>query len=900
MTLLAAFQCLLYRYTKHDDIAVGSLIANRNRIEIEPLMGMFANTIVLRTDLSGDPTFSEVLRRVRQVTLDAYRNQDLPIEKILQVLRVKRSVDRNSLFQVKFILQNASPKALALSGLSTHFVDVDPGTAQFDLTLELIDVDERLCGWLEYSTDLFEGDTIARMATHLNMLLKAIVANPDEQISRLSLLPTAERRRILIDWNDTQTSFGRPRTFIECFARRAERTPDAAAVSAGQVRVSYRELARKASVIADRLVLEGVGPDVIVILHGDRSIDFLAAMIAVLRVGGAFLPLDPGFPAARSAQIVQHSRTPLVITGQACAQALEEALSRIPHHERPQVLNLEELAQAARDHEPSHLVPAPSSLAYVIYTSGSTGVPKGAMVEQRGLFNHLCSQISALKLSASDVIAQTAPQSFVLMVWQFLAPLMVGARVHICSNDEVRDPTLLVHEIAREGVTILQIVPPLLRVVLEGTRKEAAFRALSQLRWLMSCGEALSPDLLRDWFRHFPEVPVINAYGSTECSDDVAMHRLTAAPTSLRTVPIGRPMANTQLYVLDAHLQPVPIGVAGEVFVGGIGVGRGYLNDPEQTRRSFLRDPFSSRRGARLYKTGDLARWRADRTLEFLGRVDHQVKIRGCRVELGEIEHLLLEHPQIQTATVLVRDDLGGEARLVAHIVSSAGRQPEVNELRHFLKTRLPAYMIPSSFIFLERIPLTAHGKVDRSALAAASRALRVVTSEFVAPRDATEVILADIWAELLGIDKVSVFDNFFDLGGHSLLAGQVLARLKNASGVCLPIKALFEAPTVQALARRVEQARQPDEPALEMVRFERSGSHPASVVQEHVLRIERELPGLPQFNLPFAYRLRGALNVAALECSLVEVVRRHELIAHDICVVRRVPRCAGHIRRRR
>jgi amino acid adenylation domain-containing protein len=879
MTLLAAFQCVLYRYTEHDDVAVGSLIANRNQLQIERLIGMFANTVVLRTDLSGDPKFSELLTRVRQVTLDAYRNQDVPIEKILQGLQVSRSPDRNALFQVMFILQTAASRAPALGEVSVNFVDLDPGIARFDLMLELFDADERLGGWFEYSTDLFDAATMTRMAAHLRTLLEAIVANPEERISQLPLLPPRERRRILVDWNGTRTSFDRFRTFSECFAKQTERTPDAVAVSAGQVRLSYRELALRGSAITDRLAREGIGPDVVVILLAERGVDFLAAMIAVQRAGGAFLPLDPTFPAARLTQIIQHSRTPLVLAGEDCAATLDEALSRMSARGRPQVVSLKALAQAMPRDPICSVRPAPSSLVCVIYTSGSTGVPKGAMIEQRGLVNHLLSKISDLGLSASDVIAQTAPQSFVISLWQFLAALMVGARVHICADEVVRDPALLVQELGREGVTVLQIVPALLRAILERTPDEPTFRALSRLRWLISTGEALAPDLCRDWFRHFPDVPLMNAYGSSECSDDVATHRLTVAPAAPATVPIGRPIANTRLYVLDAHLQPVPIGVAGELCVGGIAVGRGYLNDPEQTRRSFLRDPFSNRRAARLYRTGDLARWRTDRTLECLGRVDHQVKIRGYRIELEEIDHVLMEHPDVQAAIVLARDDLGGETRLVAHIVAAAGRQPEVNALRDFLKTRLPGYMIPAGFIFLERMPLTAHGKIDRSALVAIRQGLRVAGSGYVAPRDSTEEAVADIWANVLEVADIGVFDNFFDLGGHSLLAGQVLARVTNAFKVSLPIRALFEAPTIAALARRVDEARdtQSNELALEIAQVGGDGPQPVSIMQEHVLRIERELPGLPQFNLPFAYRLQGALNVPALERSLAEVVGRHD-----------------------
>jgi non-ribosomal peptide synthetase component F len=515
------------------------------------------------------------------------------------------------------------------------------------------------------------------------------------------------------------------------------------------------------------------------------------------------------------------------------------------------------------------------------------------MIEQQGLLNHLLSKISDLGLSAADVIAQTAPQSFDISVWQFLTALMVGGRVHICADEEVRDPALLVQEIEREGVTVLQIVPALLRAILDRVPDESTSCALSRLRWLICTGEAPAPDLCRNWLQRFPGVPLINAYGPAECSDDVAMHCLTAPPPlSLATVPIGRAIANTRLYVLDTHLQPVPIGVAGELCVGGVGVGRGYLNDPEQTRRSFLRDPFSQRRGARLYRTGDLARWRADGTLEFVGRVDRQVKFRGYRIELEEIEHLLVEHPDVRAAVVLARGDLGAEARLVAHIVAAADRQPEVNELRDFLKPRLAEYMIPTGFIFLERMPLTAHGKVDRCALVAMRPELRVAGSEFVAARDSTEEGLASIWRDLLELEQIGVLDNFFGLGGHSLLAGQVLARVANAFAVSLPLMALFEAPTIAALARRVNEARdmQSNELPLTIVRAERNGPQRVSIVQEHVLRIERELPGLPQFNLPFAYRLQGPLNVPALERSLAEVMRRHESLRTGFAWMDEVP----------
>jgi amino acid adenylation domain-containing protein len=880
MTLLAAFQCVLYRYTKREDIAIGSLIANRNQIQTERLIGMFANAIVLRTDLSGDPTFTRLLGRVRQVTLAAYRNQDLPIEEILQALQVPRDLDRNAFFQVMFLLQNAPSKAPVLAGLSAQFVDADPGVARSDLLLELIDAEDRLGGWLEYSTDLFEAPTIARMAAHLRTLLEAIVANPDERISRLPLLPARERKRLLVDWNDTDTRLPRIRTFSERFARQVARRPDTIAVSTGQAQLSYGELARRSSAIANGVAQAGVRPDEVVVLLAERRVEFLAGLIALQRTGQAFLPLDPTLPAVRLAHIIQHSGARLVLTAAGCVTAVEEALSGILRRTRPPVLNLDDLTQVRRRAAVPAVRPTTSSLACVIYTSGSTGLPKGAMIEQRGLFNHLLSKISDLELSATDVLAQTSPQSFVISVWQFLTPLMVGARVHLCRDEEVQDPALLMETISRERITILQIVPSLLRVILQRAAYEPAFRALSELRALICTGESLALELCRDWFRQFPGVPLINAYGSTECSDDVATHRLTATPMARAATPIGRPIANTRLYVLDSHLQPVPIGVAGELYVGGIAVGRGYLNDLEQTRLRFVPDPFSNRRGARLYSTGDLARWRPDGTLECLGRADRQVKIRGCRIELEEIEHVLLEHSGVQSAVVLARDDTGsGEARLVAHVVAPAGRRPKADELRDFLKTRLPLYMIPASYSFLDRLPLTPHGKIDRAAVAAMRWRASASKDEVVPPRSATEKVLAKIWADLLEAEEIGIASNFFDLGGHSLLAGRVLARVANIFGLSLPIATLFEAPTVEALARRVDETRaiQSKEPRLEIARAKSHGPQSVSIVQENVFSIEREFPGLPQFNLPYAYRLQGPLDVSALKRSIAEVVRRHD-----------------------
>lgn len=883
MTLLAAFQCLLFRHTSHEDVATGSLIANRNQIESERLIGLFANTLILRNDFGGDPSFGDMLRRVRQVTLDAYRNQDLPIEEVLRALQIARRTDGNPLFRIMFILQNASIEAARLPGLSTRRLEIDPKVARFDITLELVEADGRFTGFFEYATDLFEAATIEGMAAQFKTLLKAAIANPEQRISRLPLLTGAERRQLLGKGRSVPANFTTRGNLCDRFDRQARATPNAIAVSDGHTSLSYRELARRSQSVARWLAREGIGAESVVALLADRGPDLLAAMIGVQRTGGAFLNLDPEQPPARLATILGSSCARMLLTGRARSSMVGALLE--PLVERIPVTELED-AIASGSTKPARAARrAASSLAYLIYTSGSSGAPKGVMIEQRGLSNHLASLISELGLSARDVIAQTAPQSFVISVWQFLAGPMVGARVHVCGNAMVQDPILLAREIEREGVTVLEIVPSLLRVVVERMNEAQIRRAFSRLRLLISTGEPLPADLCRDWFARCPKVTLINAYGASECSDDVSLHRLTKAPAiATGIVPVGAPLPNTQLYVLDASLQPQPVGVTGELCIGGAGVGRGYVNDPAQSRQRFLPDPFSRQAGSRLYRTGDLARRRTDGMIECLGRADHQVKVRGYRIELKEIENALADHPGVRAGIVEARREASGDVRLIAHIVARPGSRSSASELREFLKSRLPGHAIPSAFLFLDHLPLNAHGKIDRSALLTPAQQEAAGPDAAVPARRFTEKALSDIWIDLLKVEGLGVTDNFFDLGGHSLLAGQVMARVARALGVSLPIKTIFEAPTIEGLARRVDQAmaatpRKPAAslPGLAETRLTDSGVPALSIAQDQMLRIEQNLPGLPLFNLPFAFRLQGPLDPAALAQAIDDVVRRHE-----------------------
>ncbi|MDA9400727.1 non-ribosomal peptide synthetase [Bradyrhizobium sp. CCBAU 45389] len=878
MTLLAAFQCLLFRHTGHEDVATGSLIANRNQIESERLIGLFANTLILRNDFGGDPSFGEMLRRVRQVTLDAYRNQDLAIEEVLRALQVARRTDGNPLFRIMFILQNASIEAARFPGLSTRRLEVDPKVARFDITLELVEADGRFTGFFEYATDLFDAATIEGMAAQFKTLLKAVIADPEQRISRLPLLTEAGRRQLLAKGHGVPANFATRGNLCERFERQAKKTPNAIAVSDGGASLSYRELARRSQAIARWLLREGVGPETVVALLAERGPDLLAAMIAVQRVGAAFLNLDPDQPTARLATILGSSCARVLLTGRAQSTMVEALLE--PLVERIQVAEIDDTIAPGATKPARAARRAASSLAYLIYTSGSSGAPKGVMIEQRGLSNHLASLIAELKLSPRDVIAQTAPQSFVISVWQFLAGPMVGARVHVCGTATVQDPILLAREIEREDITVLEIVPSLVRVILDHMDEAQVRRAFAKLRLLISTGEPLPVDLCRAWFARCPKVPLINAYGASECSDDVSLHRLTRAPAiATGNVPVGAPLPNTQLYVLDANLQPQPVGVTGELCIGGAGVGRFYVNDPAQSRQRFLPDPFSRQAGGRLYRTGDLARRRADGTIECLGRADHQVKVRGYRIELKEIETTLADHPDVRAGIVEPRREAGGDVRLIAHIVATPDSRVSASELREFLKSRLPGHAIPSAFLFLDRMPLNAHGKIDRSALLAPALPETTDPDAAVPARRFTEKVLSDIWSDLLKVESLGVTDNFFDLGGHSLLAGQAMARVARALGVSLPIKTIFEAPTVEELARRVDEAvaAKSHKPAASVSRLVESGPPTLSIAQDQMIRIEQNLPGLPLFNLPFAFRLAGPLDPAILGQAFGDIVRRHE-----------------------
>jgi amino acid adenylation domain-containing protein len=681
MILLGAWQALLHRYTGQADILTGTLIANRHRLETESVIGCLINALPIRADLSADPSFEHLLEQTRRVSLEAYEHQDLPFEMLVEDLQLERDLSRPPLIQVMFGFQNFGLQELQLPGVLLTPLPVETDAVAYELTLTLAEKDGRVVGALEYNTDLFTRATAERMAGHFLTLLEAAVRDPSQQVSRLPLLTEAERVQLLRDWNQTAQGYPLESCFHQLFERQAAATPDAVAVRTDESRLTYAELNRVADRAARALRAQGVGADEVVILLAERGAEFLTAVLAIFKAGGAYLPLDPRYPAQRLAQIMGRSGSRLALAGRALAPQLEAALLAMPEEARPQTLVLEDL-QGGEETAVNPPPPSgPRNLAYVLFTSGSTGVPKGAMIEQRGMVNHLYAKISDVGLTAEDIVAQNASQCFDISVWQFLSPLLVGGSVRVVSDEVRHDPLGLLSLVEREGVTVLEVVPSLLQAMLEEVSSSRRPPRLASLRWLVVTGEALPPPLARRWHELYPDVPLLNAYGPTECSDDVTHHALSAAPDEqLTEVPIGRPVANTRLYVLDRRLQPVPVGVPGELYVGGAGVGRGYLGAPGRTAEVFIPDPFGGEPGAVLYKTGDLVSYLPGGELRFLGRVDHQVKVRGFRIELGEIETVLRQHPLIAEAAVLDHANEEGEKVLTAYVVARQQPAPDTHD----------------------------------------------------------------------------------------------------------------------------------------------------------------------------------------------------------------------------
>ncbi|MDQ3274535.1 MAG: amino acid adenylation domain-containing protein, partial [Actinomycetota bacterium] len=883
VSLLAGYFAFLHRYTGQDDLVVGTVVANRPRPEQRDLVGFLANTVVVRFDVSGAPTFREMLRGVRGAVADALAHSRLPYSEIVRSTAGGRAGEDNPLFETSFVLESSPVPRLDAADTVWRPVSWSPdgaveGTAKFELSVALEEVDGGFRGVLEFDSGRFETTTARRMTAEFGTLLAGMATEPDIEIAAADVLPPEERRMLLTGWNDTVAAVPDTVAFPHLFEQQVRRTPDRVAVAHQDRDVTYRELNVLANRLARHLRARGAQRGDVVGLLMPRGLDLLVSMLAVFKAGAAYVPLDPNHPAHRHLQVLDGAGVRLLVGSATLSDELAAGAAAAERALSCEIVPTTGIATLTGPDSDLGLTIGPDDLAYVIFTSGSTGAPKGAMVEHLGMINHLFAKIHDLALHDGDAVAQTASQCFDISVWQFLSALLVGGRVDIVPETAATDPLELLDRTARTATTILEIVPSLLRVALDELETSRSGAGFPALRWLLVTGEALPPELARRWFSRLPDIPLLNAYGPTECSDDVAHYAIhEAGVLDAVNTPIGRPVLNTRLYILDGHRQPVPIGVLGELYVSGHGVGRGYAGRSDLTAERFVPDSLSGIPGARMYRTGDVVRWLADGRIEFIGRVDNQVKVRGFRIELGEVEAVLGEHPGVQDVAVVVDEGAGGDRSLVGHVVL---RGVDVDELREWTGSRLPAYMVPSVLVVLDRLPLTANGKVDRAALPAVSAGDRP-GADYVPPATPTEELVAGLWAEILGLERVGSRDDFFLLGGHSLLATQVVARIRRVFGIEVPLRRLFGAPTVAGFARVMEQLRADGASAAlpEIERTNRDAALPVSFAQQRLWFLDRLSPGEVTYNLPGAVRIEGPLGVAALRAALAGVVRRHEAL---------------------
>ena len=793
MTVLAAYQAVLGRYAQQTDVAVGTPIANRTRAEVAPMIGFFVNTLVMRGDLSGRPSFRELLRRTREVALGAFAHQDLPFEKLVEDLRPERSLSRSALFQVMFVLQPPQ-EALRLKGLELSLLEQDFGTAKFDLTLTLGKAGGGLSGTLEYATDLFDAQTAQRLVGHLQMLLQGVVSRPDVPLDGLELMPPAEWQRVVHEWNQTQVPF--PDACVhQLFERQAAVRPQAPAISFGDVALSYRQLNRRANQLARQLRAQGVKSEDLVAFAMPRSADAIVCMLAILKAGGAYLPVDPNHAQERLDVMLETSGAKLLVVH----PALEERFTAASVHKLllPAVWN----ETTALEDENLNLASHPLNLAYALFTSGSTGRPKAIPVTHQGIVR-LVVNTNYVQLTSADCVAQVNNHSFDAVTFEVWGALLNGARLVGVSREDGLSAEAFGREIQRHGInTVLFTTAVFNKLIRENP---SLFRGIKHV---LFGGEACDPSTIRTVLKEGPPEHLINAYGPTEATAIAATHEIRSVADGAQSLPIGYPIANTQLYILDQQLEPVAVGLTGELYVGGPGLARGYLGRGDLTAASFIPNPFGPEPGARLYRTGDFVRRLADGSVVFLERRDGQIKLAGFRIELGEIQARLLELPGVGEAAVVVRDEAADVKRLVAYVVAKPGQTLVASMLRDRLAAQLPAYMVPVGIGVLPALPMTANGKLDRKALPPVEVA--AAADSYVAPRTPVEQRLAASWATLLHLGRVGIHDNFFALGGHSLLATRAVASVQQSFGVELPLRTFFETPTIAALAARVEQLKQ-------------------------------------------------------------------------------------------
>ena len=797
MLALAAFQALLWRYTNQESVLVGTPVAARNEVEFENMIGLFVNTLVFRADFQRNITFRELVRQVRSYALDAYTHQDVPFEKLVEALVPQRSLDTHPLFQVMFTFQNIPKQVFQIPGLTIKEIAFEAGIAKFDLSVEVWDDGEFHCQF-EYRSDLFEQASMRRMLVHFENLLNAALQNPDARIAELPMMSAEERQQLLVEWNRTSAEYPRDLTIPQAFENQTQRTPDATALLFEGRSWTYREINENANRLACTLAKRGIGQGSLVGIFLDRSPEMVVALMGVLKAGAAYVPLDPAHPLDRTRVLLQDAGLSSVVTSSGMRDRLPSEAHQVVILDQDEDLRSEITKNYAA-------VTSSEQRPYVIYTSGSTGMPKGVEGTHRASMNRFAWMWQAYPFQPDDVCCQKTNLGFVDSIWEIFGPLLAGIPNVMIPQATVRDPELFLQTLARERVSRIVLVPSQLRTLLEHAPNLG--ERVPRLRLWTCSGELFPAELAQRFHAAFPQATMLNIYGSSEVAADATCHEVCERDFAA-SVAIGRPISNTEVYLVDECWNPVPIGIRGEIYIGGEGLARGYLNRPKLTAERFVSNWLAPEQSPRLYRTGDLGRFRNNGEIEYLGRVDSQIKLRGQRVELGEIESILVGHSAVREAVVAVEGE-AEEQRLSAYLVLHAGaNEVGAGELRRYVRSKLPEHMVPSSYCRIEQLPLLPSGKVNRGALAGCGGTVLAEGEEWVGPRTETEAELAKIWEELLKVQRVGVEQNFFELGGHSLLVLQMTARMRRVMEVEMPVRSVFENPTIAGLAREVEQGR--------------------------------------------------------------------------------------------
>ncbi|MHB2147695.1 amino acid adenylation domain-containing protein [Calditrichota bacterium LG25] len=878
MTLLSAFYALLYRYSNQDDICVGTPIANRNRAETEGLIGFFVNTLVLRNDLSGEPSFKEILERTRSMALEAFSNQDLPFEMLVEELQPERSMSHTPLFQVMFVYQNALDGALQLPDLKVEPLPLRNENAKFDLTLTVAELADEFALDVEFDTDLFEPDTIDRMLTHFQQILRAAVEQPEVPVTRLDLLTEREKKLLLDEWIPRGPVFPPEKCIHQWFEEQAEKFADRPALTFEGQHITYGELNRRANQLAHYLLEHDVQPDDLIAIYSERAPHLIVAILAVLKAGAAYLPIDPVYPPERIAFMLEDAEAKIVLT----QSALKDNLNL--QGKKTVLLDEEWPAIEKRSVDNPQTKVGPQNLIYVIYTSGSTGKPKGTLITHYNVVRLFQATDHWFGFNENDVWTLFHSYAFDFSVWEIWGALLYGGRLVIVPQLVSRSPEQFYRLLLNEKVTVLNQTPSAFKQLMHAEELIGQPPYTTHLRYIIFGGEALELNSLRPWFeKHGDQQPqLINMYGITETTVHVTYRPLTLKDVEeAQGSVIGEPIPDLQVYILDQYFQPQPIGIPGEIHVGGAGLARGYLKREELTATKFVPHPFSDQPNARLYRSGDLGRFLPNGDIEYIGRIDNQIKIRGFRIELGEIETLLARHPAVRACLVTTTRDHQGNNLIAAYIVPAEGQQVSGQQLREYLRESLPEYMVPSAFVALDEFPLTPNGKIDRRALPDPLTHRIDLQREYEPPKTPTEEALAKIFGEILNISKVGSNDHFFELGGHSLLATQLISRIRDALGVDLPLKTLFEHPVISELGQAIDHLKRKstgmEEPPIKPI--DRSGELPLSFAQQRLWFLYQMQPDDASYNIPAAFRVKGPLKVELLQQVMDEIARRHETL---------------------